>query len=247
MYDLNALIPAGSGWTLMSAVGVNETQITGTGYLNGQSHVFQITDPDGVFGNGIPAPVDLGGPGAGAQGMSPDGSKVVGISVGNATLWQGGAKINLGVLGGTPGDTIAYGDHVNNSAQVVGDSTTKSGVDRPFFWQNGTMTDLNKLVTLPRGYSLVGSTYSHGSLFYPDIDINNAGLIACGSDTTSTLVPVLLTPTTSPASAMTTSTASLTDATTPSVALAPVDSLVLDGLAHWLNAGAKGRRTPALL
>jgi probable HAF family extracellular repeat protein len=46
--DLNALIPAGSGWTLSDAVGINGTgQIVGDGMIGGQFHAYRLT-PVGV-------------------------------------------------------------------------------------------------------------------------------------------------------------------------------------------------------
>jgi probable HAF family extracellular repeat protein len=42
--DLNHLIPSGTGWTLISAEGINDTgQIAGQGKLNGQQHAFLLT------------------------------------------------------------------------------------------------------------------------------------------------------------------------------------------------------------
>ena len=42
--DLNGLIPAGSGWTLRSARGINDLgQIVGWGIINGNSHAFLLT------------------------------------------------------------------------------------------------------------------------------------------------------------------------------------------------------------
>lgn len=44
MYDLNDLIPAGSGWLLTNASGINDAgQIVGTGYLGGNQHAFRLT------------------------------------------------------------------------------------------------------------------------------------------------------------------------------------------------------------
>jgi probable HAF family extracellular repeat protein len=44
MKDLNALIPAGTGWTLVWATGINpKGQISGFGMLHGQSHAFLLT------------------------------------------------------------------------------------------------------------------------------------------------------------------------------------------------------------
>jgi probable HAF family extracellular repeat protein len=42
--DLNDLIPAGSGWLLLGASGINDLgQITGGGFINGQRHAFLLT------------------------------------------------------------------------------------------------------------------------------------------------------------------------------------------------------------
>jgi probable HAF family extracellular repeat protein len=241
MYDLNRLLPSGSGWVLVSANGVNATQIAGAGVHNGQMRAFQITDPDGVFGNGVPTPADLG-PARRVSGMSVDGTQVVGDNVqsgrSHATLSQGGAAIDLGSLGGNLIETDqSHGYHVNDSGQVVGVTETKLYRYVPFLWQNGKMTDLNQLVTMPAGSELTGSS-----------DINDASQIA-GAERTATgnVVPVLLTPKTGPAKTMTTSAASLTDAKAPSLATGSVDPLVLDDLAHWLTAGARANRTQAVV
>jgi probable HAF family extracellular repeat protein len=243
MYDLNRLLPSGSGWVLVDADGVNATQIAGLGLLNGQKRAFRITitDPDGVFGKGVPTPTDLGAARA-VGGMSPDGSRVVGDNVQagreHATLWQGRGAIDLGSLGGGLIETDqSHGYRVNDSGQVVGVTDTKSYRYVPFLWQNGKMTDLNQLVTMPAGYELTGSS-----------DINDASQIA-GTERTATgnVVPVLLTPKTGPAKTMTTSAASLTDAKMPGLDTGTVDPLVLDDLAHWLTAGARAKRTQAVV
>ncbi|HEY1242645.1 MAG TPA: choice-of-anchor D domain-containing protein [Bryobacteraceae bacterium] len=45
VYDLNVLLPPGSGWVLVNAVAINDSgQIIGTGQLNGVDHVFRM-DP----------------------------------------------------------------------------------------------------------------------------------------------------------------------------------------------------------
>jgi len=44
MNDLNSLIPAGSGWELQGAAGINDAgQIVGTGTINGQTHGFLLS------------------------------------------------------------------------------------------------------------------------------------------------------------------------------------------------------------
>jgi probable HAF family extracellular repeat protein len=45
MFDLTALLSAGSGWVLTSANGINDNgQVTGVGVVNGQDHAFRL-DP----------------------------------------------------------------------------------------------------------------------------------------------------------------------------------------------------------
>ena len=44
MKDLNKLIPAGSGWVLLQAFGINNSgQIVGTGTIHGEEHGFLLT------------------------------------------------------------------------------------------------------------------------------------------------------------------------------------------------------------
>ena len=46
--DLNTLIPAGTGWTLMSAYAINDAgQITGTGTLGGRTRAFLLNPVGG--------------------------------------------------------------------------------------------------------------------------------------------------------------------------------------------------------
>jgi hypothetical protein len=54
MRDLNDLIPAGSGWLLKSAWGINDAGwITGDGTVNGQDHAYLLTPV------GVPEPSSL--------------------------------------------------------------------------------------------------------------------------------------------------------------------------------------------
>ncbi len=189
-YDLNSLLPPNSGWVVGTANGVNATRIAGLGFFQGQEHAYQISDPDGDFGNGVAAIADLG-PAIVVNGMSPDGSRVVGQSASSAafhaTLWQKNAQgtfvpQDLGTLGGTV--SMAYS--VSDSGQVVGYAEGRVPGSRfPFFWQNGVMTDLDKLTSLPHGTVINSNT----------LMINNAGQIVGQENGAAGNVPVLLNPT----------------------------------------------------
>jgi hypothetical protein len=50
--NLNQLLPAGSGWNLTSANGLNATEIVGQGVLNGVTQAYLYVDDDGNFLNG---------------------------------------------------------------------------------------------------------------------------------------------------------------------------------------------------
>lgn len=185
MYDINNLLPANSGWVLWSADGVNATQIGGNGLHNGQDRAFRITDPDGIFGNGIASIVDLG-PAARVDAMSVDGSRLVGRGAsGRATLWQDGVTTNLGTL--SKGDSSeAFG--LNNAGQIVGTSSVdRFGTPRAFLWQNGQMVDLNGQIS---GKSTLAMTNAYG--------VNESGQIIGVRNTSSGVdqAPILLTPTT---------------------------------------------------
>ena len=58
-----------------------------------------------------------------------------------AFLWSNGTLQNLGTLGG--GDSRAFA--INETGQVVGQSTRADGPWHAFLWQNGTMQDLGAL------------------------------------------------------------------------------------------------------
>jgi probable HAF family extracellular repeat protein len=67
---------------------------------------------------------------------SPDGSTFY------AVLWQNRTIIKLGTV---PGDFAAFASGINDKRQVVGTSFDANFNLRAFIWQNGVMTDLNKL------------------------------------------------------------------------------------------------------
>ena len=84
------------------------------------------------------------GPGF-AFGISPDG-RIVGknqgsLAGGRAVLWENGATVDLGTLGGAT--SVAYA--INPSGVIVGSSQTTEGAEHAFVWRDGTMTDLGTL------------------------------------------------------------------------------------------------------
>lgn len=117
MKDMNALIPAGSGWDLTGAQAVNEPgQIVGAGTINNQTHAF-------LYENGTPT--DLGAilekPYSAAWGVNDAGDVVGGAgsaeNQGEAFVYRNGAVEMLGKHGGFPASE-AVG--INNSGQVIG-------------------------------------------------------------------------------------------------------------------------------
>lgn len=76
----------------------------------------------------------------GTSGSCAPVSPAIGV---HALLWQKGATISLGSLGGTISN-VAY--DINNQGQVVGVSDLPGDATaHAFFWQNGTMSDLGTL------------------------------------------------------------------------------------------------------
>jgi probable HAF family extracellular repeat protein len=57
LYNLNNLIPANSGWTLLTAFDINnQGQIVGTGVVNGQEQDFLLTPTNGTDPQPVPEP-----------------------------------------------------------------------------------------------------------------------------------------------------------------------------------------------
>jgi probable HAF family extracellular repeat protein/autotransporter-associated beta strand protein len=54
---------------------------------------------------------------------------------------DGGSSIDIGTLGGAPGD-FSYGSSINSSGQIEGDSINAGGLDHAFIWTAGQWNDL---------------------------------------------------------------------------------------------------------
>jgi probable HAF family extracellular repeat protein len=77
LVDLNDVIPAGSGWELTDAQGINDRgQIAGTGTINGQDHAFLLT------------PIGSGGGGGGQAVPLPPGAWAGAATLAGMGLWR---------------------------------------------------------------------------------------------------------------------------------------------------------------
>jgi probable HAF family extracellular repeat protein len=84
--------------------------------------------------------------GAAATGINESGQVVGNLSSFGAFLWQNGARISLGHLGGS----ASSANDISDSGVVVGSSYTSvltplGFMQHPFAWQQGVMTDLGLL------------------------------------------------------------------------------------------------------
>jgi probable HAF family extracellular repeat protein len=123
MKDLNALIPAGSGWNLLGAQAINQSgQIVGSGTINGETHAF-------LYENGMVT--DLGVPPGDtfseALGVNNSGD-VVGESGssdrGQAFLYANGVMNKFGALLDHSVHPYSEAMNLNDSGDVVGWSYT---------------------------------------------------------------------------------------------------------------------------
>src|SRR2546422_6135617 len=104
--------------------------------------------------------------GIGAVGVLPSSSE----PAFRQPLSAGLTITDLGTLGGS----FSAASGINGLGQVVGQSSTSSGFQHAFLWQNGTMADLGTL----------GGTFSEAR------SINDAGGIGGASNTTSGIFPI---------------------------------------------------------
>ncbi len=144
IHDLNALIPANSGWTLLQATAINNAgQVVGYGRFNAQDRAFLYTP-------GQPATVvdlgTLGGSFSWAADVNASG-QVAGYShtsngQQHAFLYSNGAMIDLGTLGGTNSAATA----LNDAGQVTGWAyTANNNSQRAFRFSGGVLSDLGTL------------------------------------------------------------------------------------------------------
>ncbi|MGW5412851.1 hypothetical protein [Actinomadura geliboluensis] len=116
----------------------------------------------GTLGGGYPGTRALG---VNDQGtVVGDSQKLTGYM--HAVSWSDGKITDLGTLGGP----ASFAGGINNRGQIVGISDTDSSGGagrRAFIWENGKMTDLNKVtVNLPKG-----------TVLYNAAAINDDGII----------------------------------------------------------------------
>ena len=102
------------------------------------------------------------------MGLSNNGSTT------NAFLYENGAMIDLGTLGGLGDGSSAWG--INNNSQIVGQSTTCPGCpNHAFLYENGAMIDLGTLNGYSDSYArainnsgqIVGYSGGHAVLWQP--------------------------------------------------------------------------------
>lgn len=70
-------------------------------------------------------------------------------------LWS--RRRGLKHLGTLPGDSTSQALSINSRGQVMGLSTSKAGANRAFIWQDGVMTDLQRLMVAGFPDSLISA------------------------------------------------------------------------------------------
>lgn len=91
----------------------------------------------------------LGGVSSNTSGINDLGevtgeSDLAGDQTYHAYLWKGGVMHDLGTL---PGDSLSFGNAINNLGQIVGESCDVNFNCRGFLWENGVMVDLSTLIS----------------------------------------------------------------------------------------------------
>jgi probable HAF family extracellular repeat protein len=128
--DLNTLLPAGSGWELVSARGIsNDGRIVGYGRRNGQDRAFLLTPPS----RPVIATVDLDD----VQDLNNLG-RAAGTRNNLAAVWD--IETGMTTTLPTPQGYLSSAFAINDAGKVAGDSGGEAA-----FWENGTRTDLGSL------------------------------------------------------------------------------------------------------
>jgi probable HAF family extracellular repeat protein len=169
MQDVNTLLPANSGWVLVTAEGINNSgQITGYGTLAGQvQHAYLLTPAVPGASASI---VDLG------QLFTPtainNGGQVAGIdcriACGAAVYWAG----TFTQLGTPAGSCCSRALEINDAGQVVGDAAFPAPPPinqepHALLYSGGTILDLGAGVALGINGAgqVVGTSVSSGHAF----------------------------------------------------------------------------------
>ncbi len=169
MQDVNTLLPANSGWVLVSAEGIsNSGQITGFGTFNGQvQHAYLLT-PAGI---GASASIgDLG------QLFTSTAINNAGTVAGiDCSIACGAAVYSAGTLTrlGTPaGSCCSRALEINDAGQVVGGAAFPAPPpipqeDHALLYSGGTILDLGagEALGINNGGKVVGTSFSSGHAF----------------------------------------------------------------------------------
>lgn len=144
------------GGTNSQALGVNATgQVVGWAQISGGAQHAFLSD-----GNSMTDLGTLTGTNSQSLGIDNAGrivgfyfSQVPGDSTTHAFLYSSGQMTDIGTLGGSS----SQADGISNG-KIVGWARTALNAQHAFVWSGGTMSDLNNLVVLPMGVSLMEAT-----------------------------------------------------------------------------------------
>ncbi len=164
LWQSGTLIDLGS---LNGPFGISQANaINNHGHVVGHTSTPQSQFNAFIWRNGVMTNLDAGSGGRSFANAINDSGQIVGSRWSNlhsrerATMWVEGAPIDLHTLP----NNFSYALDINSSGQVVG--YYGDTAYRAFIWQNGVMTDLNTLVTLPAGWVIRSA-----------VGINDAGQI----------------------------------------------------------------------